>query len=89
MANLFHINIASPGRVLYDGMASSVIAPGKLGYFGILAHHAPFVSTLGPGKLTLRDDRDRTTVIKSGSTGFLEVSKDNVLVILDSAETQA
>ncbi len=55
MAN-FPFELVSPERLVYSGSVSEVIVPGTEGEFGILAGHAPFVSTLKPGILTIKGD---------------------------------
>ena len=55
MAN-FPFELVSPERQVYSGLVSEVIVPGTEGEFGVLAGHAPFVSTLKPGILTIKGD---------------------------------
>ena len=60
--------------------ALSIIAPGELGYLGILRNHAPLVTTLGRGRLTWRrpDGASQTLNVDSG---FLEVVQNHVTVL--------
>lgn len=81
----FRLQIVTPERVVFDGEVTSIIAPGAAGYLGILAHHAPLLTTLKAGKLTVRRGTDVREYSVSG--GFLEV-RDNVATLLvDSIET--
>lgn len=48
------LEILTPDKKVYDGDAVSVILPGTLGSFEILDNHAPIISTLNDGKLTVR-----------------------------------
>jgi F-type H+-transporting ATPase subunit epsilon len=53
--NTFRLVIASVGETRFDGAAVSATMPGSAGEFTILLHHEPFVSTLKPGKITIRE----------------------------------
>ena len=66
----------------------SLVAPGVEGYFGILARHAPLMAALDVGqmKLTYEDGEEELMAIGGG---FLEVSKDVVSVLGDTAELAA
>ncbi len=64
----------------------SVVAPGELGYLGILHNHAPLVTTLSPGQLTYRTPKEQTKTIRVG-TGLLEIAH-NTLTILTESVTQ-
>jgi F-type H+-transporting ATPase subunit epsilon len=67
--------------------AEFLIAPGADGELGILARHAPLMTSLKPGelKVTLADGRTTSHIVISG--GFLEVSHaGSVTVLADSAE---
>jgi F-type H+-transporting ATPase subunit epsilon len=52
MAEL-QVRVVSPDSVLYDGLASSVIAPAWDGTLGVLPGHAPMIALLGSGELTI------------------------------------
>ena len=52
MAN-FHFELVSPQKLLFSGDVEQVDLPGAEGYFGVLANHAPMVTTLRPGILTV------------------------------------
>ena len=81
----FTLKIVTPTEVFFEGQAVSVIAPGALGYLGILKNHAPFISTVSKGNLTFRDPAGKTqTFIVEG--GFLEVLKNKVLILTDKVQ---
>ncbi len=79
-----HVSVVSPERVLFDGVADAVVAPALDGLVGILPRHAPFVTLLGDGVLTVRR-ADQATVFLV-SQGFLQVLGDRVRVVADRAE---
>jgi F-type H+-transporting ATPase subunit epsilon len=76
-----HVTVVSPERALFDGAADAVVAPAFDGEVGILPGHAPFLTLLGSGALTLRH-RDTATRF-SVSGGFLQVVGDAVRVVAD------
>src|SRR4051812_39320039 len=85
MARTFRLQIVTPERVLMDGPVTSVIAPGSMGQFGVLAGHAPFVTELGIGELKYRDP-DGAEQILAVHGGFFQVSNDRATVLADAAE---
>jgi len=79
---LFNLNITTPDKTLYEGRISSLIAPSKLGYLGVLADHAPLIASLGTGRIILREDSNEQKVFESKSGGLLEIMKNNVTILL-------
>ena len=55
MAGL-HFELVSPEKLVFSGEVEQVDVPGAEGDFGVLAGHAPFVTTLRPGILTVLAD---------------------------------
>ncbi len=82
---MFKLSVVTPERPVIDQDARSVIAPGSEGYLGILTDHAPLITALIPGKLsvTAQDNRD---AIYALSGGFLEVSHNTVIILADAIE---
>jgi F-type H+-transporting ATPase subunit epsilon len=58
--------------------------PGIEGDFGVLAEHAPMVTTLRPGILTVHGAGGEQKIVVLG--GFAEVSADGLTVLADVAE---
>ena len=81
----FTLKIITPTEIFFEGQVVSVVAPGALGYLGILQNHAPFMTTVSKGNLTFRDPQGRTQTFKV-EDGFLEVLKNRVLVLTDKVE---
>jgi len=48
------LEIVSPERMVYNDDVDMVIAPATDGYVGILPHHAPLLTTLGPGEFRVK-----------------------------------
>ena len=80
----FHCEIVTQDRKLYDGPADMVVAPGTEGLMGILPHHAPLLSTLDFGVLTVRYQGEEELFTIAG--GVIEVLPDAVTVLADSGE---
>ena len=83
MAKL-RLEIVTAEREVFADDVDMVVAPGGEGEVGILPRHAPLLTTLQPGVLRLKKDGDETIMAVSG--GFLQVFRDRVLVLADTAE---
>lgn len=81
----FSLEIVAPNRVVYQGEATSVTAPGTLGGFQVLFNHAPLLSSLEVGPLKVKDAQGVDTVYATGG-GYLEVRENKVVVLVESAE---
>jgi F-type H+-transporting ATPase subunit epsilon len=79
----FQFNLVSPEKLLFTGEVDQVDVPGAEGDFGVLAGHAPFVTTLRPGILTIYREGGTLRVVVSG--GFAEVSDAGLTVLADVA----
>ena len=81
----FTFRLVTPQRLLLETEVVSLQAPGSEGYLGVLAHHAPLITLLRPGRLEVRTAEGRT--IRFAVTGgFLEVSGNCASVLADAAE---
>ncbi|HEX6966948.1 MAG TPA: F0F1 ATP synthase subunit epsilon [Gemmatimonadaceae bacterium] len=81
---MLRVAVISPERTLYDGEATSVVAPAFDGEVGILIGHAPMLTLLGRG--TLRVDREGTEQRFTVAGGFLQVVDNQVRVVTEHAE---
>ena len=81
----FPLELVTPERVLFSEQVQAVRAPGIEGSFGVLAGHAPLLTELTTGliKVTLPDTRE-AYIATSG--GFLQVTREKVIILADSAE---
>ncbi len=77
--------LLTPERTLLETEIASLVAPGSEGFLGILAHHAPLITGLKPGPVTLTLPGGRKEVY-SVSGGFLEVSNNRTVILADAAE---
>src|SRR3954469_18890638 len=76
----FHFDLVSPEKLLFSGEVDQVDVPGSEGDFGVLAGHAPAVSALRPGIMTVFVGGDKQRMVVLG--GFAEVSADGKLTVL-------
>jgi F-type H+-transporting ATPase subunit epsilon len=81
------VEIVSQDRLVYEGDADIVMAPGTEGLMGILPNHAPMLSTLKFGVLTVRSQGEEQVFTIAG--GVMEVQPDIVTVMADAAENVA
>jgi F-type H+-transporting ATPase subunit epsilon len=78
------VTVISPEASMFDGDADAVIAPAFDGQVGILPNHAPFMTLLGEGTLTVRraEHVDRFAV----RGGFLQVVDNRVRVVAEHVQ---
>ncbi len=85
MARTFTVDIVTPDRVVVSDEATSLVAPGVLGSFGVLPNHAPLLSELETGELRYRrSGGEEVRLAVSG--GFLQIFNNTITVLADSAE---
>jgi F-type H+-transporting ATPase subunit epsilon len=78
-----HFEFVSPERVLFSGDVDQVDLPGAEGDMGILAGHAPLVTSLRPGIVTIYNGGAREPIVVVG--GFAEVSPAGLTILADRA----
>ena len=76
-----NVSILSPLKSLFQGEATSVNLPGKVGAFTILENHAPIVSTLDKGVITItyREEISEIEIV----SGFVEVHDNEVTICVE------
>jgi len=84
MEKKFLLEICSPEKILFSEKVEAIVAPAYEGYLGVLVNHAPMICLLQPGELKITKDNKEQFLIISG--GLMEVYKNNVLILADSAE---
>ena len=78
------LEIVTAQREVFSEEVDTVVVPGIEGTLGILPHHAPLMTSLETGELSVRKGAEEFSVVISG--GFLEVRPDRVIVLADVAE---
>jgi F-type H+-transporting ATPase subunit epsilon len=78
------VTVISPEASMFDGEADAVVAPAFDGQVGILPNHAPFMTLLGGGTLTVR--RAGTDSRFSIRGGFMQVVDNRVRVVTEHVQ---
>jgi len=79
-----HLEVITPERKVYEDDVDMVVAPATEGYVGILPHHVPLFTTLGPGVFKVKKGGVEEVLAVFG--GFMDVRGDRVVVLTDAAE---
>ncbi|MBI1184953.1 ATP synthase F1 subunit epsilon [bacterium] len=75
-----YIEIISPEAKLYQGEVQSAKLPGAKGQFQVLKGHAPIMSSLEAGVITLQTTKGEEHFDVKG--GVVEVNKDKIIVLV-------
>ncbi|MDR3631191.1 MAG: F0F1 ATP synthase subunit epsilon [Desulfocapsaceae bacterium] len=84
MAQQIRLEVVTPNGAAVSEDVDIVNAPGYGGDFGVLANHAPFLSTIKIGILSYERGQKRENLMISG--GFCEVSNNTITFLVESAE---
>lgn len=83
MADKLSFSLVSPEREVFSGLVDQVDAPGVEGDFGVLAAHAPFMTALREGAVTVFDGGSRRTFTVRG--GFADVTPAGLTILAEDA----
>jgi F-type H+-transporting ATPase subunit epsilon len=86
MAKLRVEIVTAERQLLAEDDVDMVVAPGSEGTLGILPKHAALLTLLSPGVLRIKKNGQETEMAVGG--GFLQVNRDRVLVLADTAERE-
>lgn len=78
-----HLSLISPEKVVFSGDTEMIVAPGLKGYFGVLDRHAPFMTILKAGPVTLYQDGKPETIFTI-TGGFAEVTPGECVILADA-----
>jgi F-type H+-transporting ATPase subunit epsilon len=83
------VRVVSVERSIFEGEVDGqgrpfLVCEGVEGELGILPRHAPLLTTLRPGPVSIRNGSEETELFVGG--GFLEVLPDRVTILADVAE---
>jgi len=84
MAEKIHFDLVSPERMLLSEDVDMVTLPGTEGYFGVLAGHAPVISSLRPGVIEVTGGTTPNLRLFVRG-GFAEVDAKKVIVLAEEA----
>jgi F-type H+-transporting ATPase subunit epsilon len=78
--SMLHLEVVTPRGSVVDVWTDAVTLPGKLGEFGVLGGHIPFLSALRPGVLryTVSQEQHRLAI----ASGFAEVGASHKVLVL-------
>ena len=83
---LMRLRVVTPEQVVFDGTARSLVAPAWDGWVGILPGHAPFLTLMGEGPLTVEPaSGSRREFAIAG--GVMKVESNEVTVLADRVES--
>jgi F-type H+-transporting ATPase subunit epsilon len=84
MAEGLKIEIVSPERLVLSEVVTSVTVPGTEGYFTVMHDHAPFMTTLRPGFITVNGmgGRDEIFFVRGG---FADVSPEGLTILAEQS----
>jgi F-type H+-transporting ATPase subunit epsilon len=84
MAEGLKIEIVSPERLVLSEVVTSVTVPGTEGYFTVMNDHAPFMTTLRPGFITVHGQagRDEIYFVRGG---FADVSPEGLTILAEES----
>jgi F-type H+-transporting ATPase subunit epsilon len=80
----FHFELVSPEKLLFSGEVESVVAPGAEGQFTVLKDHAPVMTTLKSGVVTVAggDGKVEKLFVRGG---FADVSAGGFTILAELA----
>lgn len=84
MADKLHFSLVSPAKEVFSGEVEHVVAPGIEGEFGVLANHAPFMTTLKNGVVRILNGADTTMRIFVRG-GFADVTSAGLTILAEEA----
>ena len=83
MANKIAFDLVSPERLLLSAQADMVTVPGTEGYLGVMAGHAPLVTTLRAGMIDVQTGGQDDRYFIRG--GFAEIGPAKITVLAEEA----
>jgi F0F1-type ATP synthase epsilon subunit len=86
-ATEFDLAVVTPDKVIFEGKASKLIAPGYNEDFAILPDHTPFYAEIKTGNLTITDTAGKEKTIEVES-GVVRVKSNRVSVLLGFADAK-
>lgn len=85
MEPTYRFKVLSPKARILDENVVSVVAPGEAGYLGVLANHAPLISTMKEGEVKVKLAGGGERRFRIGG-GILRVSHNSAVLLAESVE---
>jgi F-type H+-transporting ATPase subunit epsilon len=80
----FTFELVSPERVLFSGPVTEVVVPGEDGDMTIMANHAPVMTTLRPGIVSVSEDKGAAKRLYVRG-GFADVTASGLTILAEQA----
>jgi F-type H+-transporting ATPase subunit epsilon len=81
-----HFELVTPARLVRSEDVYMVVVPGSEGDFGVLEGHAPVMSTIRDGALTVYRTQDAAPEAIRIQGGFAEVGDQGLTVLAEQVE---
>ena len=76
--------IVTPEKVVFEDEIDQISLPTKMGEITVLANHVPLVSSLNPGEILIKKNKEEIPMAVSG--GFVELNNNQMVILADTAE---
>jgi len=83
MADNFNFELVSPERLLLSEMVTEVVIPATEGEMTVMAHHAPTMTTIKPGVVSVRSAGAKKEYVVFG--GFADILPTGCTLLAESA----
>lgn len=81
-----HFELVTPAKLVRSEEVHMVVVPGSEGEFGVLAGHAPFMSTISDGALRIYRTESAVPEEIRIQGGFAEVGANGLTVLAEHVE---
>lgn len=82
------LEILTPDATIFSGKIRILRVPGSKGHFTVLRNHAPIISTLDSGELSIVTDAG-TELIFTIVSGVMEVKKNRIILLAEKIIKEA
>ena len=82
VARAMQLRVVTPASVVFEGTARSLVAPAWDGWVGVLPGHAPFLTLMGDGPMTVETESGSRRSFEIGG-GVMKVESNRVIVLAD------
>ena len=84
MADSFNFELVSPEQLLLSARVTEIVLPATEGEMTVMANHAPFMTTIRPGVVTVKSENGETSrFVVFG--GFADILPDGCTLLAESA----
>ena len=78
--------IMTPDKIFWDEEAEEIILPTNTGQMGVLTKHAPLITALDIGVMSIRQNNSWNFIALMN--GFASIKNDKVTILVNSAESK-